>query len=288
MCEMGEKLWVDLLFFCVYDGVVGVIMQIGGCEYLNFVNYNYLGLVGDLVVFVCVKVVIDCYGILVFVSWMVVGECLVQCVFECVLVVFYEIDDCVVFVSGYVINVIVIGVLFGFGDLVVYDVFVYNSIVQGVQLSGVKWLSFLYNDWQVFDELLLCVCCEYWYVLIVIEGLYSMDGDFFDLQCFVDVKMCYGVFLLVDEVYLFGVFGVIGKGICEYCGVVFDQVDMWMGMMSKMLVGCGGFIVGCQLFVDMLCYLVLGFLYSVGFVLMFVEVLLVVFECLQVELEWVV
>lgn len=49
--------------------------------------------------------------------------------FECVLVVFYEIDDCVVFVSGYVINVIVIGVLFGFGDLVVYDVFVYNSIV---------------------------------------------------------------------------------------------------------------------------------------------------------------
>ncbi|WP_205193595.1 aminotransferase class I/II-fold pyridoxal phosphate-dependent enzyme, partial [Burkholderia sp. LMG 13014] len=251
MREMGEKLRVDSPFFRVHDGVAGATTQIGGREYLNFANYNYLGLAGDPAVSSRAKAAIDRYGTSASASRMVAGERPVQRDLERALAAFYETDDCVAFVSGHATNVTVIGALFGPGDLVIHDSLAHNSIVQGAQLSGAKRLSFAHNDWQALDELLSRVRREYRHVLIAIEGLYSMDGDFPDLQRFVDVKTRHGAFLLVDEAHSLGVLGATGKGIREHCGVAPDQVDMWMGTMSKTLAGCGGFIAGCQPLVDM-------------------------------------
>jgi 8-amino-7-oxononanoate synthase len=285
MREMGEKLRIDSPFFRVHEGIAGATTRIGDREYLNFANYNYLGLAGDPVVSERAKAAIDRYGTSVSASRMVAGERPVQRALEQALASFYETDDSVAFVSGHATNVTVIGALFGPGDLIVHDALAHNSIVQGAQLSGAKRLSFAHNDWQALNELLARVRRDYRHVLIAIEGLYSMDGDIPDLQHFVDVKARHGAFLMVDEAHSLGVLGASGKGIREYCGVASDQVDLWMGSMSKTLAGCGGFIAGCQPLVDMLRHLAPGFLYSVGLAPTLAEASLAALERFQAEPE---
>jgi 8-amino-7-oxononanoate synthase len=285
MREMGEKLRVDSPFFRVHDGVAGATTHIGGREYVNFANYNYLGLAGDPVVSARAKGAIDRYGTSTSASRIVAGERPVHRALEEALASFYETDDCVVFVSGHATNVTVIGALFGPGDLIVHDALAHNSIVQGAQLSGAKRLGFAHNDWQALDELLTRVRHEYRHVLIAIEGLYSMDGDYPDLQRFCEVKERHGAFLMVDEAHALGVLGATGKGIREQCGVASARVDLWMGTMSKTLAGCGGFIAGCEPLVDMLRHLAPGFLYSVGLAPTLAEASLAALECLLAEPE---
>jgi 8-amino-7-oxononanoate synthase len=195
---------------------------------------------------------------------MVAGERPVQRELEHALARFYDVEDCVAFVSGHATNVTVIGALFAQGDLIVHDALAHNSIVQGAQLSGAKRLSFAHNDWQALDALLTRVRGEYRRVLIAIEGLYSMDGDVPDLARFVDIKQRHSAFLMVDEAHSLGVLGAQGRGVREHCGVASGDVDIWMGTMSKTLAGCGGYIAGSTVLTDMLRHLAPGFLYSVG------------------------
>ena len=101
-------------------------------------------------------------------------------------------------------------------------------------------------------------------MLIVVEGIYSMDGDYPDLPKFIEVKNRHKAFLMVDEAHSFGVMGKAGMGIREHFGGEGGQVDIWMGTLSKALAGCGGFIAGEHALVDHLKFLAPGFLYSVG------------------------
>ena len=262
--QIGDKLRVESPFFRVHEGIAGATTVIGGAPYVNFANYNYLGLAGDPDVCAQAKAAIDRYGTSASASRMVAGERPVQRELERELASFYEVDDCVVFVSGHATNVTVIGSLFGPGDLIVHDALAHNSILQGAQLSGAKRLSFAHNDWNALDELLTRVRGEYRRVLIAIEGLYSMDGDFPELARFVEIKRRHAAFLMVDEAHSLGVMGETGRGIREHCGVPSGDVDIWMGTLSKTLAGCGGFIAGSQALVDILRHLAPGFLYSVG------------------------
>jgi 8-amino-7-oxononanoate synthase len=262
--QMAGKLRVESPFFRVHEGIAGATTQIAGSSYVNFANYNYLGFSGDAVVSARAKEAIDRYGTSASASRMVAGERAVQRELERRLASFYEVEDCVVFVSGHATNVTVIGSLFSAGDLVVHDSLAHNSIVQGAQLSGAKRLSFAHNDWAALDELLTRVRSDYRRVLIAIEGMYSMDGDIPDLARFVEIKQRHGAFLMVDEAHSLGVLGETGKGIREHCGVPATDVDIWMGTLSKTLAGCGGYIAGSQPLVDILRHLAPGFLYSVG------------------------
>jgi 8-amino-7-oxononanoate synthase len=262
--QMSEKLQVESPFFRVHEGIAGATTQIGGAQYLNYANYNYLGFAGDAIVSARAKEAIDRYGTSASASRMVAGERPVQRELEKGLAAFYEVDDCVVFVSGHATNVTVIGSLFGPGDLIVHDQLAHNSIVQGAQLSGAKRLSFPHNDWRALDTLLGRVRNDYRRVLIAIEGLYSMDGDLPELERFVEIKQRHAAFLMVDEAHSLGVLGERGKGIREHYGLPGDAVDIWMGTLSKTLAGCGGFIAGSQPLIDILRHLAPGFLYSVG------------------------
>jgi 8-amino-7-oxononanoate synthase len=101
-------------------------------------------------------------------------------------------------------------------------------------------------------------------VLIVIEGLYSMDGDIPNLAEFVKIKRKHHSFLMVDEAHSFGVIGESGLGIREHCQIESDDVDLWMGTLSKALAGCGGYIAGSSALIKYLKYAAPGFVYSVG------------------------
>jgi 8-amino-7-oxononanoate synthase len=264
MLQIGDTLHLKSPFFRVHEGMVGAHTTIDGRSYLNFSSYNYLGFSGDPAVSASAKAAIDRYGTSASASRISGGERPVQRELERALAKLYQSEDCVVFVSGHSTNVTTISSLVGAGDLVLHDALAHNSIVLGAENSGAKRLSFPHNDWRALDELLTRTRHEYRNVLIAIEGLYSMDGDYPDLARFVEVKRRHDAMLYVDDAHSLGVLGATGRGLYEQCGVAPGDVDIWMGTMSKTLASCGGFIAGCQPLVDMLRCRAPGFLYSTG------------------------
>jgi 7-keto-8-aminopelargonate synthetase-like enzyme len=170
----------------------------------------------------------------------------------------------VAFVSGHATNVTTIGYLFGPRDLVLHDELIHNSTLQGIQLAGARRLPFPHNDFAALDGLLSQQRREFERVLIVVEGIYSMDGDYPDLPQLIEIKRRHKVFLMVDEAHSFGVMGATGLGLREHFGADGNDVDIWMGTLSKTLSGCGGYIAGTHALVEHLKFLAPGFLYSVG------------------------
>jgi 7-keto-8-aminopelargonate synthetase-like enzyme len=101
-------------------------------------------------------------------------------------------------------------------------------------------------------------------VLVVIEGIYSMDGDYADVPKFVGVAKRHKALLMVDEAHSIGVMGATGRGAGEHFGVAPTDVDLWMGTLSKAFGSCGGYIAGSAALVRWLKYTVPGFVYSIG------------------------
>jgi 8-amino-7-oxononanoate synthase len=264
MTDGAARLGISSPFFKNHEGIAGGRTRIGGREFLNFSSYNYLGLSGHPVVSGAAKAAIDRYGTSVSASRAVSGERPLHRELETAIAGAYGVDDAVVFVSGHATNVTTIGYLFGARDLILHDELIHNSTLQGIQLAGARRLPFPHNDWAALDAMLSQQRREFERVLIVVEGIYSMDGDFPDLPQLVQIKRRHKVFLMVDEAHSFGVMGATGLGIREHFALSGGDVDIWMGTLSKTLAGCGGYIAGSTALVEHLKFLAPGFLYSVG------------------------
>ncbi|MFA5171063.1 MAG: aminotransferase class I/II-fold pyridoxal phosphate-dependent enzyme [Sulfuriferula sp.] len=260
----AARMGIDNPFFKLHEGIAGATTKIGGRDYINYASYNYLGLSGDARVADAAKRAIDQYGTSVSASRPVSGERPIHRELEQAIAEVYDVEDAIVFVSGHATNVTTIGYLFGPKDLILHDEFIHNSALQGMLLSGAKRLSFPHNDWETLDKILSEQRHHFERVLIVVEGIYSMDGDYPDLPKFVELKQRYRAFLMVDEAHSFGVMGARGLGIREHFGINGKDVDIWMGTLSKSLAGCGGYIAGETALVEHLKFLAPGFLYSVG------------------------
>lgn len=251
-------------FFKSHDGVAGATTQIAGRNFINFSSYNYLGLSGHPKINKAAKDAIDRYGTSTSASRLVAGERPVQRELEEALAELHDVEDCVVFVSGHATNVSTIGYLFGPKDLVIHDALVHNSALEGIKLSGAARRSFAHNDCQALDTVLGEIRGQFERVLIVVEGLYSMDGDVPDLPRLIDIKTRHKAFLMVDEAHSLGVLGQTGRGIREHYGLSGKAVDIWMGTLSKTLASCGGYIAGQRALIQNLKYSAPGFVYSVG------------------------
>ncbi len=264
MRQGAGQLGVQDPFFRVHEGCASATTTIGGQSYINYASYNYLGFSGDSRLNQAARDAVERYGTSVSASRMVSGERPVHQQLERAIADSYDVDDAVVFVSGHATNISTLGFLMGPNDLILHDEYSHNSLLVGAQLSGAKRISFAHNDSDALDALLTRHRHHFERVLVVIEGLYSMDGDVPDLPRFIDIKRRHQAWLMVDEAHSFGVLGERGLGIREYFDVSADDVDIWMGTLSKSLAGCGGYIAGCQPLVETLRYLAPGFLYSVG------------------------
>ena len=251
-------------FFKVHEGVGGHHTQIEGREYLNFSHYNYLGLNGHPEVNAAAQEALDRYGTSAGASRLVAGERPVQRQLEQALASLYGVDDCVVFVSGHATNISAISTLFGPKDLILHDSLIHNSVLEGIRLSGATRRAFSHNDLQQLDSMLADLRPRHERALIVVEGLYSMDGDLPDLPALREIKLRHRAFLMVDEAHALGVLGKTGRGLAEHYGLGGDAADIWMGTLSKTLAGCGGYIAGSQALVDILKFAAPGFVYSVG------------------------
>lgn len=260
----AERFGIGNPFFKIHEGAGGSVTRIGGKDYLNFSHYNYLGMNGHPEVNRAAQEAVERYGTSAGASRLVAGERPVQRELEEELAALYGADDCVVFVSGHATNVSTISTLFGPKDLILHDSLIHNSMLEGARLSGATRRSFPHNDLETLDAILASSRGQYERALIVVEGLYSMDGDLPDLPALVDIKQRHGAFLMVDEAHSLGVLGATGRGIAEHVGVSGKDVDIWMGTMSKTLAGCGGYIAGSRALVDILKFAAPGFVYSVG------------------------
>ncbi len=264
MNDGAARLGIGSPFFKLHEGIASAVTQIGGREYINYSSYNYLGLSGHEVVAGAAKKAIDDYGTSVSASRLVSGERPIHRELEQEIAKAYGVDDAIVLVSGHAANVTTIGHLFGPKDLILHDELIHNSVLQGIALSGAKRLPFAHNDWSALDAILLEQRHQFEQVLVVLEGIYSMDGDYPNLPRFVELKRRHKVFLMVDEAHSFGVMGNTGLGIREHFALEGGDVDIWMGTLSKALAGCGGYIAGETALVEHLKFLAPGFLYSVG------------------------
>ncbi|WP_165066681.1 aminotransferase class I/II-fold pyridoxal phosphate-dependent enzyme [Desulfovibrio sp. ZJ200] len=260
----AERLGIGNPFFKVHEGSGGAVTRIEGKEYLNFSHYNYLGLNGHPQVNRAALEAIARYGTSVGASRLVAGERPIQRELEKQLAAVYDAEDCIVFVSGHATNVSTISTLFSSGDLILHDSLIHNSALEGIRLSGATRRAFPHNDLKALDALLASSRLQYKRVLIVVEGLYSMDGDMPDLPALVAIKRRHGALLMVDEAHALGVLGATGRGSAEHHGIAGTDIDIWMGTLSKTLAGCGGYIAGSRDLVDILKSAAPGFVYSVG------------------------
>ena len=252
------------LFFTVHESVTNDRTVINGREMINFSNYNYVGMSGDPVVVKAAQDAAAQYGTSVSASRLVSGQKPLHGKLEQAIARFAGTDDAIVFVAGHSTNETVIGHLFDPGDLILHDALSHNSILQGCILSGARRRPFAHNDWRVADKLLEDYRHEYRRVLIVIEGVYSMDGDIPELPKFIEVKKRHHAFLMVDEAHSMGVLGSHGRGIGEHFDVDPKDVDIWMGTLSKAFGSCGGYIAGSKSLVEYLKYTAPGFVFSNG------------------------
>ncbi len=174
------------------------------------------------------------------------------------------VEDAIVFVGGHSTNETVIGHVVDQPDLIVHDALSHNSIVQGAILSGARRRPFPHNDWQALDAILREHRTKHRRVLVIVEGVYSMDGDFPDLPRFIEVTKRHHAWLMVDEAHSIGTMGPTGRGIGEHFGINPRDVDIWMGTLSKSFGSCGGYIAGCRALIEYLKYTAPGFVFSVG------------------------
>ena len=259
-----QSLGINNPFFIPQEGVVNDKTIIAGRELINYATYNYLGMCGEPLVSQAAKEAIDNYGTSTGASRLLSGEKPLHQQLEQEIADLIGAEASIVFVGGYTTNETTISHLFGKNDLILYDALSHNSILKGCLLSGASMVTFPHNDWEALDKILSDRRHHYQRVLIVIEGIYSTDGDIPNLPKFIEIKQHHQAFLMVDEAHSIGVLGKNGGGIREYFGANATDVDIWMGTLSKSFASCGGYIAGSKALIEYLKYTAPGFVYSVG------------------------
>ncbi|MEV4235619.1 type I polyketide synthase [Nocardia sp. NPDC050408] len=260
----AEALGLSNPYFLINDGVTRDTSVIDGAPVLNFSSYNYLGLSGHPAVVTAVQDSVARYGSSCSASRVLSGEKPVHRELEAELAGLLGTEDAIALVGGHSTNVTIIGHIVGPQDLVIHDSLAHDSILQGCKLSGATRRPFPHNDHAALDRLLTEIRHQYRRVLILIEGVYSQDGDIPDLPAIIEVKRKHRALLMIDEAHSIGVLGAGGGGIGEYFGVDRDDVELWSGTMSKALAGCGGYVAGSAELIRFLKYTTPGFVYSVG------------------------
>ncbi|MBL1255794.1 aminotransferase class I/II-fold pyridoxal phosphate-dependent enzyme [Methylocystis sp. Sn-Cys] len=237
-----------------------------GTHFVSFANYDYLGLANHPRIREEAKREVDGLGVGALASRLVGGERTTHKQFEAEIAEFIGMESALALVSGYLSNVTTISYLMnGKRDAIFIDELAHNSIVYGAEGAPAHVVKFRHNDMDHLDHLLARHREEYRNVLVVVEGVYSMDGDTADLPRLYEIKDKYQIWLMVDEAHSLGVLGDHGRGLAEHQGVDPQRIDLIIGTLSKSLASCGGYICARKEVIEWFRYTLPGFVYSVGF-----------------------
>jgi 8-amino-7-oxononanoate synthase len=249
-------------FLLANERVDGRQARIAGRDVIAYTSFDYLGLAGHAAVKRAAKEAIDRFGCSASASRMVGGNNTILDELDAELAAFIGTERAVVFPCGYGTNASVLQHLCGEGDLILYDELAHNSIMQGAGAAKAGKRSFRHNDHAQLDGLLRDLRPQYRRVIVAIEGVYSMDGDYPDLPAFLEVKRRHDALLYVDEAHSIGTMGPEGRGICDHFGVDPREGDLWMGTISKALGAQGGYLAGSDRLIRYLGFTTPAFVFS--------------------------
>lgn len=215
-------------------------VEMGGHKVLMFGSNAYTGLTGDKRIIEAGKAALDKYGSGCAGSRFLNGTLDIHVQLEKELAEFVGKDDTLCFSTGFSVNAGVIAMVVGRNDYVICDDRDHASIVDGRRLSFAKQLRYKHNDMEDLEKVLKGLPHEA-IKLIVVDGVFSMEGDLCNLPKIVELKHKYNCSIMVDEAHGIGVFGRDGRGVCDHFGLT-DEVDLIMGTFSKSMASIGGFI----------------------------------------------
>lgn len=235
-----------------------------GQRFVSFANYDYLGLSRHPEVEKAAIDAFHAFGPGCLASRVAGGERSVHARLERDLAAFVGKPAAMALVSGYLTNETLISNLFSGRDLILYDEYAHASILAGLKGTRARSIAFPHNDLDRLEALLKEHRTEHANCVVIIEGLYSMDGDVPDLSRILTIKDRHHAWLMIDEAHSYGVLGKTGRGICEHAGEDPARVELLVGTLSKTFVSCGGFIAASQVAIDILRLGLTGFTFSVG------------------------
>lgn len=215
-------------------------LEMEGQRVLMFGSNAYTGLTGDQRIIDAAKAALDKYGSGCAGSRFLNGTLDLHVKLEKELAEFVGKDDALCFSTGFSVNAGVIAVVVGRGDYIICDDRDHASIVDGRRLSFAKQLHYKHNDMEDLENILKTLPYEA-VKLIIVDGVFSMEGDLAKLPEIVELKKKYNCCIMVDEAHGIGVFGNQGRGVCDHFGLT-DEIDLIMGTFSKSLASIGGFI----------------------------------------------
>jgi 8-amino-7-oxononanoate synthase len=232
-----------LPYFHVLTSAAMPIVEMEGAERIMLGSNNYLGLTGDERVMQGAEDALHRYGTGLTGSRFLNGTIPLHLDLEREIAEWMNTEDALVFTTGHQANLSVLGTILGPTDTVIVDSGDHASILDGCLLSRAKLRPFRHNRLDKLEKMLDRAQTDGGGVLVVVDGVFSMEGDIAPLREICDLCERYGARLMVDEAHGAGVLGARGAGTAELLGVE-DRVDLRMGTFSKSLASCGGFVAG--------------------------------------------
>jgi 8-amino-7-oxononanoate synthase len=230
-------------YFRVIESEAGPVVAMEGRETVMLGSNNYLGLTGDPRVKAAARDALERYGTALTGSRFLNGTIPLHVELEREIADWMGTEDALVFTTGYQANLGTIGTILAPGDTVICDSGDHASILDGCRLSGARLRPFRHNRMDKLEQMLERAAGDGGGVLVVVDGVFSMEGDIGPLPQIVELCERHGARLMVDEAHAVGVLGERGAGTCELFELE-DRVDLRMGTFSKSLASCGGFIAG--------------------------------------------
>ena len=238
----------------------GARVLVRGREMGMYASYSYMGLIGHPHINAAAKAAIDRFGTGTHGVRTLAGSLVIHRELEETIANFRGAEAAVTYTSGYVTNLTVVSTLLGRGDYVISDKLNHASIVDGCLMSGAKFLRYKHNDMEALEQRLEQIPAGV-SKLVVVDSVFSMDGDIINLPAIVELCRKYKAWLMVDEAHSLGVLGKTGRGIEEYYGMS-DVIDIKMGTLSKTIPSVGGYIAGKKDLVEYLRHASRAYIFS--------------------------
>jgi 8-amino-7-oxononanoate synthase len=248
-------------YFRLLESEAGPVVEMEGAEKIMLGSNNYLGLTSDPRVKAAAEDALERYGTGLTGSRFLNGTIPLHIELEREIAEWMGTEEAIVFTTGYAANLGTIGTILEPGDTVVCDSGDHASILDGCRLSGARLRPYRHNRMDKLERMLERAAEDGGGVLVVVDGVFSMEGDICDLPTIVELCGRYGARLMVDEAHAAGALGARGAGTCELFGLE-DRVDLRMGTFSKSLASCGGFIAGPSEVVEFLRYSSRAFMFT--------------------------
>lgn len=269
------------------ESCVDRTVMVNGKEMIMLGSYNYLGLIGHPKINKAMKDAVDKFGSGAGGVRLLTGNNILNEKLERKIADFKGTEDAVIYSSGFAANLAVISALFDKEDRLIIDRFAHQSIYCGCNLSGASIERFQHNNTEDLKKVLE-ESRNFRKKMIIVDGVYSMEGDIAPAPEIIKLAKQFDANVMIDEAHSLGVLGETGHGINEYFDLKEEDVDIYMGTLSKTIPSVGGYVAGSKVLVNFLKHYSDPFIFSAALPPPDVAASIAAFEVIEEEKDRVI